>query len=293
MPVFPLYWWNDDGFSPSGDSKGDSRLDFVAPEDGEYLVRVTDATGSGGDDYAYRLTLRSPEPDFDVSTGPFRVNIAQGSRVPIDVRVLRRDGFDGPVNVQFHDLPDGFTIEPDVIEPGSDLIQLALVAAPNAQSTSFDSRFRLTAIATLGDETVTRETAIGPITVSNVQPDLVINTDTTRLALIPGKASALSVKLERNNGFSSRVPIEVLNLPFGVYVMNTGLNGILVREGEHERTMEIYAEPWVTEINRTIYVKASIETQSPLKPVFLGAPVQLKLADRVAQNEAAANPAAN
>jgi len=129
------------------------------------------------------------------------------------------------------------------------------------------------------------EAAIGPITVSKVQPDLVVNTDATQLALVPGKASTLSVKLGRNNGFTSRVPIEVLNLPFGVYVMNTGLNRILVREGEYERTMEIYAEPWVTGIDRTIYVQARIETQSPIKPVFLGEPVRLKLADRVAQND--------
>ena len=284
MPVFPLYWRNDDGFSASGDTKGDSRLDFVAPEDGEYLVRVTDATGNGGEAYAYRLTLRPLDPDFDVSTGPYRVNVAQGSRVPIDVRVLRRDGFDGAVRVQFHDVPDGFTIEPGILEPGDDLLRLALVAEPGAQSTPVDSRFRLSAESVIDGEAVTRESAIGPITVSEVQPDLVVNTDTRQLALIPGKASALSVKLDRNNGFSSRVPIDVLNLPFGVYVMNTGLNGILVREGEYERTIEIYAEPWVTDVDRTIYVQARIETQSPLTPVFLGGPVQLRLAERVAQN---------
>ncbi len=284
MPVFPLYWRNDDGFSPNGDTGGDSRLEFVAPEDGEYLVRVSDAAGAEGDAYAYRLTLRSPEPDFDVTAGPYRVNIAQNGRVPIDVRVLRRDGFDGPVRVQFEDLPPGLTIAHAVVNAGEDLVTLALNAGPEATSTPFDSRFRLTAQADIGGETVARESAIGPITVSTVQPDLVVNTDRQQLALVPGKASTLSVKLDRNNGFTSRVPINVLNLPFGVYVMNTGLNGILVREGEYERTMDIYAEPWVTGIDQTIYVQAQIETQSPLKPVFLGAPIELTLSERLAKN---------
>jgi hypothetical protein len=286
MPVYPLYWRNDDGFSTNGDTKGDSRLDFVAPDDGEYLIRVTDATGNGGNQFAYRLMARPPEPDFDVSTGPFRVNVAQGSRVPIDVRVLRRDGFDGDVRVQFHDLPEGIVIEPAVIERGDDLIRLALEAREGAESTPMDARVRLTAESTVNGETVVRESALGPITVSQMQPDLVVNADSRQVALVPGNVSILSVKLDRHNGFESRVPIDVLNLPFGVYVMNTGLNGILVREGEYERSIEIYAEPWVTDVDRTIYVQAQIETQSPLKPVFLGEPIQLRLAEQVAQKAA-------
>jgi WD40 repeat protein len=286
MPVYPLYWRNDDGFSTNGDTKGDSRLDFVAPDDGEYLIRVTDATGNGGNQFAYRLMARPPEPDFDVSTGPFRVNVAQGSRVPIDVRVLRRDGFDGDVRVQFHGLPEGIVIEPAVIERGDDLIRLALEAREGAESTPMDARVRLTAESTVNGETVVRESALGPITVSQMQPDLVVNADSRQVALVPGNVSILSVKLDRQNGFESRVPIDVLNLPFGVYVMNTGLNGILVREGEYERSIEIYAEPWVTDVDRTIYVQAQIETQSPLKPVFLGEPIQLRLAEQVAQKAA-------
>ncbi|MCL4694838.1 MAG: pre-peptidase C-terminal domain-containing protein, partial [Candidatus Hydrogenedentes bacterium] len=284
MPVFPLYWRNDDGFTANGDTKGDSRLDFMAPEDGDYFVRVTDAAGNEGEQFAYRLTARPLEPDFDVSTGPYRVNVAQGSRVPIDVRVVRKDGFDGEVKVEFHDLPEGITIEPAIIKPGDDLIRLSLLAGPNAQSTPTDAQFRLTAESTVNGEPILRESAIGAITVSAMQPDLKVNTDRQQVALVPGNVTTLSVKLDRHNGFNSRVPIDVLNLPFGVYVMNTGLNGILVREGELERTVEIYAEPWVRDIDRTIYVQAQIETQSPLKPVFLCDPIQLKLADQVARN---------
>jgi hypothetical protein len=40
-------------------SSRDSRLHFVAPEDGTYTVRIRDAAGRGGQAFVYRLTLRT------------------------------------------------------------------------------------------------------------------------------------------------------------------------------------------------------------------------------------------
>ena len=85
------------------------------------------------------------------------------------------------------------------------------------------------------------------------------------------------MKRARANGLDSRSPISVLNLPFGVRVMYTGLNGSLVREGETDRRIEILAEPWVKPMTRTIYVQALIETQTARKPVFLGGPIELRI----------------
>ena len=53
LPVFPLYYANDD----DGERKlgRDSALTFTAPADGEYLVRVSDVRELGGDRFAYRL----------------------------------------------------------------------------------------------------------------------------------------------------------------------------------------------------------------------------------------------
>jgi hypothetical protein len=65
LPVFTLPYENDDdSYRKQG---SDSRLTFTAPADGDYLVRVTDVRGFQGDRYAYRLILRRPQPDFNVS----------------------------------------------------------------------------------------------------------------------------------------------------------------------------------------------------------------------------------
>ncbi|HEV3137883.1 MAG TPA: PPC domain-containing protein, partial [Pirellulales bacterium] len=64
LPVFPLYYVNDDDGQRRLGS--DSRLTFTAPADGTYLIRVRDARSDGGDRFAYRLTVRPPQPDFNV-----------------------------------------------------------------------------------------------------------------------------------------------------------------------------------------------------------------------------------
>lgn len=280
MPVFPIYWRNDDGFNPSGETTGDSSLEFHPPADGDYIVRVSDVRGEGGSRYAYRLLLRAPDPDFDVFAGPYYINIAPGSRVPFDVRVLRRDGFNGNVVLSVPDLPEGFSVELESVLPDEDLVRCCLVAGPGAQSTPFDTRFRILAQSEWNGRTYQHETALGAITVTEKQPDLVVHCAENTLDLAPGQLGALNVTLERNNGFDSRSPISVLNLPFGVRVMYTGLNGILVREGETQRRIEIMAEPWVQPMTRTIYVQAQIETQTAQKPTFLSQPIQLRIGDQ-------------
>lgn len=284
MPVFPIYWRNDDGFDANGDSTGDSRLDFIAPDDGDYIVRVSDVRGPAGPESAYRLLLRAPEPSFDVFPGTNFVNISPGGRVPIDMRVLRRDGFNGEVQFTVHDLPEGFSAETESVLPDEDLVRIALAAGPNAKSTPMDARFKITAESEIDGKPVIRETSIGAITVSEKQPDLVVKDGETTLELAPGQLGAISVKLARANGFDSRSPISVLNLPFGVRVMYTGLNGILVREGETDRKIEILAEPWVKPMTRKIYIQAMIETQTAQKPAFLGEPIELRIVgqDKVA-----------
>ena len=65
--------------------------------------------------------------------------------------------------------------------------------------------------------------------------------------------------VERRNGFAGRVPLEVRGLPHGVRVLDVGLNGILVTERETQRTVVLYAEPWVQPGDRPFVVLARRE----------------------------------
>ena len=123
-----LPYRNDDGGPGYGK---DSRLRFTAPADGDYIVRLRDVRGLEGEDYAYRLTMRAPSPDF-AERRPRNPNVPAGGRIPVTVTALRLDDFDGPINVTIENLPAGLTATNGVIEPGQVTTTLLLSAEANA-----------------------------------------------------------------------------------------------------------------------------------------------------------------
>src|SRR6266478_2594751 len=104
LPVVHLLYRNDDGGPGYGK---DSLLHFTAPADGDYIVRLRDVRKLSGPDYAYRLTVRQPAPDFMLSVSPRNPNVPVGGRIPISITALRLDEFDGPIEVSLKNVPAG------------------------------------------------------------------------------------------------------------------------------------------------------------------------------------------
>lgn len=82
LPVFHLTWRNDDGGPGYG---SDSKLDFVAPADGDYILHLKDVRGMEGADFAYRLSLRDETPDFEIAAEPANPNIPVGGTTDVTV----------------------------------------------------------------------------------------------------------------------------------------------------------------------------------------------------------------
>lgn len=102
----------------------DGVLKFTAPADGKYRIAVRDRDGSSRGDAAlvYRLAIRKEAPDFrvvavattpaapGVKQGmPWSVGLRRGDQVAVQVGVIRRDGFAGPIHVSADGLPPGVT----------------------------------------------------------------------------------------------------------------------------------------------------------------------------------------
>lgn len=94
--------------------------------------------------------------------------------------------------------------------------------------------------------------------------DLVTTTGQSEVTVQPGKVTRLTVKIERRNGFTGRVPLDVRGLPHGVRVLDIGLNGILVLPGETTRTIEIYCEPWMKPTEQPFVVFARREGKNTM-----------------------------
>jgi len=275
MPVFPVYWRNDDGFFEEKLSS-DARLEFEPSESRTYYVRVRDAVGRG-EARPYRLTLREKAPDFRVAAGTYRVNIHKGSAYPVKINVTRRDGFNAPINVTLEGLPEGVHASQGVLLPEDEAIFLRLWADAGAESSPRNGTVTIRAVAETEEGTRERTATMGTITVVTPQPDLFVRADKALIEVDQGSSGPLTVALDRFNGFTSRVPIEVLNLPYGVSVMDTGLNGILVRENETGRAMNLYVQPWVAPMEREIYIQARIEAPSNGDMKYLSQSITLRV----------------
>jgi WD40 repeat protein len=254
LPVVTLFWRNDDGGPGFGK---DSRLVFDPPADGVYRVRVADARGEGSKAHAYRLTVRPPKPDYSVRfSAPGQVS--RGSAVPMRVNVERSDEFDGPIHVRLVNLPAGLSAPETFVPSGEFSTSFALYADPSANLPAKLSPLELEAKAVIvGKEVMRKATAAVPALIA--PGDIVTTTEQNEVTIKPGGEVRVTVKVERRNGFTGRIPLEVLGLPHGLRVLDIGLNGILVIPGESTRTIVIQADAWVRPMEHPFVVLARRE----------------------------------
>ena len=87
------------GTIPQGECDPVGVYDFK--ESGEYVAEVTDRTRHGGDDYVWWLEVRRPTPHFEVYSTRSTLPLKGGAPLQVGFRVLRKDGFDGDVALEF------------------------------------------------------------------------------------------------------------------------------------------------------------------------------------------------
>ena len=87
------------GTIPQSECDPIGRYEFSQP--GDYLAEITDRTGHGGPDYAWRLDVRRAEPSFDVRSTRSTLPLRRGKPLPVTFRIERKNGFDGDIRLEF------------------------------------------------------------------------------------------------------------------------------------------------------------------------------------------------
>jgi len=288
LPVFRLNYQNDD--DPSRQSGTDSMLLFTAPTTARYLVRVTDTRGfGGGTNHAYRLSVRSQQPDFTVRVEGLNPKVSPGSGREIRFVATRREGFEGPIRMNLDRLPAGFTASTPVeIEAGQIRAVAVLYAAVGAAEPQdgADRAVRVSASAEIQGREVIRE--LGDL--GNVQLDAapkvtveilpgpdrsVVRQESGRpmeLLIRPGQTITARVRADRRD-FKSRIELGGedcgRNLPHGVYVDNIGLNGLLIVEDQTEREFFITAARKARPGTRLFHLRANGDGGQCSQPILL------------------------
>ena len=275
LPEFTVYYENDD--DAQRELGSDSRLSFIAPRDGEFLVRLSDVRDFQGPDYHYKLSVRTAKPRFEIrKIHGENPKVARGSGRKFGIEIDRIDNFDGPVEIHIDNLPSGLTVPgPISIQAGHLRTWARLEASVDTPDLTEESSKQIIVRATakIDDEIVTRTRSLGEVKLSeppklyvHLLPDDEMRTPVNVAAGMPmitisaGGTTTARIQVERH-GYEGRINFgkeeAALNLPHGVYVDNTGLNGVLIPEDEQERVFFITAEPWVQPQDRVIFVEAS------------------------------------
>jgi len=108
----------------------DSLIMATLPGKGTYYLHLGDAQEKGGPEYAYRLRISAPRPDFDLRVTPSSINTAGGMTVPITVYALRKDGFAGDIALTLKGAPRGFVLSGGLLPAGQNQVRLTLSVPP-------------------------------------------------------------------------------------------------------------------------------------------------------------------
>ena len=151
--------FNDDHEDPGvglNTHHADSYLRVKLPADGTYFVHLGDTTRSGGKEYAYRLRISMPRPDFALRVVPSGGGMRSKAGGAANVYVIRKDGFEGDVMLTLKNPPEGFTSWN--IKLPKDKEQVRFGMKTNLKSTDFEPVYlTIQGAARIGDKRVVHE----------------------------------------------------------------------------------------------------------------------------------------
>jgi hypothetical protein len=132
----------------------DSYLSAKLPKDGIYYVHLGDAQNHGGKSYGYRVRISRPMPDFALRITPSSLSVRAGAIIPVCAHVMRKDGFDGEIEIVTGEGSGGFKVSGGLVPAGCDRICITVEAPANAPNKPVP--LELVGRAKVGERTISR-----------------------------------------------------------------------------------------------------------------------------------------
>lgn len=128
--------WNDDDVCEGLGVRGlgllthhaDSYLRVRLPRSGTYFVRLADVRGHGSEAHSYRLRVGPPRPDVTLYVTPSSISVPAGRAMLITLYAVRKDGFDGDIDITLDGAPEGFALGGARIPKGRNRVRMTLTA---------------------------------------------------------------------------------------------------------------------------------------------------------------------
>ncbi len=255
-PMLTLIDANGKTLLENDDTNGrDSHLDFTAPQAGDYLLRLREATGRSAPELVYRLlVLPPPPPGFTLTTETRGRVLGQGDSLALEVNVAR-DWYDGPVTLTMAGLPPGVAVAPVVVPAGSTRGLLVLSALPVAPLNAFP--LQIVGTAVINGQAMTQPLALvsdwvwqgGARRVVPAPPDLrmltvgtaaelTLTTTAKQLTLAPNGSVKIPVHIDRRMVTNKPITLRAVGLPDGVTVAD-----VVLQPNQTDAQLELKAMP--------------------------------------------------
>jgi hypothetical protein len=211
----------------------DSSLDnWTAPADGRYVVEVRDVHLRGGPQYPYFLEVKSSQPQFALYLDTDKTQVGPGGSAAIFVRIERKNGFQGEVQLAIDGLPYGVTascgrILPAKGQDGCIVLEADHDAPPHVSRVIITGRaahpladgqvLELTATAVPYQETYQPGGGRGHwpveqhvVAVSEYGDLRSVSLSTYEVTLKPGESARIEVTIDRSAGATANVTLDMM-----------------------------------------------------------------------------------
>jgi len=283
---------------------------WEAPADGIYTVEIRDQHLRGGPGFEYVLSVTRTEPYFELMLDTDKTLLTPGLSGAVFVRVVRKHGFTGEVQLHVHGLPPGVTATCGRILAGKGQDGcIVLTAAPDAGMLASAIQISGTASHPRGEgqpDTELQCTAVPyqeyyspgggrghyPVEshVVSVGPPsdlLAIQLSETEITLKPGESHKIQVKLERNKDVNQNVTLDMLyrhldsiyanSLPEGVTI-DTNQSKTLLTGSTSEGVITLKADKSAPPVDKQVsVVMANFAINFVMKATYASPPVTISV----------------
>ncbi len=199
--------------------QADSRVAYTFPAAGDYTLRLRDVQGKGGAEYAYRLLIAPPKPDFTLRITPDNPRMGQGDTAAITVTAVRTDEFTSEIGLDVEGLPTGFSSSHGRIAEGQTEGRLTITAPADAKLTTLSPA--VVGTAKIGSESVRHTAEAAESMMQAFAFTHILPTRQLFLAVVPPAGFTMSVKREAGSVLEVKPDSETQ-----VVVRITRLNGV-------------------------------------------------------------------
>jgi hypothetical protein len=277
---------------------------WTAPADGKYAIEIRDMHLRGGAEFVYAIECTHARPRFNLYADTDKTNLSPGVNGVVWVKVERKNGFTGAVQLHVDGLPSGITAECGRILPDKSVDGcIVFQATPEAGRAVAPIVIRGTAVHAQADGQMMElaATAVPYQEIYNpgggrnhwpveqhvlavIPPHDIrgIKLSETDIKLKPGESKTIDVTIERAPDFKANVTLDVTmthlqlfadTLPPGVKV-DGNKSKTLLSNGATQGSITLAADQAAVPIDRQLVgLTANISLNFVVKTTFCAEPV--------------------